>query len=542
MASDLSSHVTPVVIIPTQRESPDGIENVGNLVDLSFADESDEFALVRRESNDDDDFDFDFNTNFNTYQSTDLNNETSIKMIDNGSNAGNEMMIENLKQKITELEMNTVELERKIVQLTLENESTIKEKEELKAELSRANVGTDVLIEKERALDKFNKVKDFYNELREEHIVLLRKKAEVDKELIKIKSDYERLAQDTSNLERNIENENKMKDELDSLTSKHNSMKDFNSKLLSEISAMKQQKDQAQLKLDEMESNLRNFKNEQQFEIDDFKRKFIVRLINQTIEQLKQQLIQLIEENEFENYNLPNLSSTPEYFFKRFNDLSCLVDEFTNGFKNLNDLLNQSIDNQLIEISERCTKQCVDFNYNLVYLYFMSKILQQSITNLNTGEELNTNFKSLINTFTSFYDQLIESNKSETKSNSLERLNEQLIKQINQIVEMKSQIMPHLSSVETKNLQKLLEQGINEMDAAIQEAVSKIEKMLETSKKQDKDIKLEVNGSILESSSSLMKAVMQLVQDSRELQKEIVMENKGSANVKEFYQKNHRSV
>ena len=88
--------------------------------------------------------------------------------------------------------------------------------------------------------------------------------------------------------------------------------------------------------------------------------------------------------------------------------------------------------------------------------------------------------------------------------------NDKLIEQINCLVEMKSKIMPHLSSVESKNLEQLLEQEIADMDKAIKEAVNKIETLLQTSKREDKDIKLEVNSNILEQSSNLMKAVMQL--------------------------------
>lgn len=529
LASDIHSHVTPVVsLVASQRESPDGIEHVENLVDLSFAEE-DELALVRRGSNnDEDDFDFHFSSS-NLGGNLNSNPNTEVKAIDNGHHNS---MVETLKQKITELEMNTVELERKIVQLTMESESTAKEREELKAELSRANVGTDVLEEKERALEKFNKMKDFYNELRTEHIVLLRKKAEVDKELIKIKSDYEKLEQETSNLERNIESDNQLKEQFDSLTSKYGSVKEFNGKLLSEISTIKQEKDRAVSRLEDLESNLSDYREQQKSQVDQFKQKFVVRLLNLLVEQIKRNLSQMLEDAELENnYSLPNLASSPEDFFKRLNDLSGLVGEFTKQFDRLSSCL-QSNENEgeLLEISERCTESCIDFNYNLVLLFFMSMQLQQSITNLNTGEELNSNFKALVSTFA----------KNAFDFRSLDRLGEQLIRQIQRIVAMEDKIMPHLSSVESKNLQKLLEQEVTEMDRAIQEAVSKIETMLETSKRQDKDIKLEVNGSILESSSSLMKAVMQLVNDSRELQKEIVNENRGSGNVKEFYQKNHR--
>jgi hypothetical protein len=36
MASDLKSHVTPVVILPQQLDSPDGSEATDTLIDLSF--------------------------------------------------------------------------------------------------------------------------------------------------------------------------------------------------------------------------------------------------------------------------------------------------------------------------------------------------------------------------------------------------------------------------------------------------------------------------------------------------------------------------
>lgn len=64
--------------------------------------------------------------------------------------------------------------------------------------------------------------------------------------------------------------------------------------------------------------------------------------------------------------------------------------------------------------------------------------------------------------------------------------------------------------------------------------------MLEESKRKDVDIKLEVNGKILDSCTNLMTAIMKLVKDARELQREIFLDGKGQTNPKEFYQKNSR--
>lgn len=54
--------------------------------------------------------------------------------------------------------------------------------------------------------------------------------------------------------------------------------------------------------------------------------------------------------------------------------------------------------------------------------------------------------------------------------------------------------------------------------------------MMTTAKQKDTGVKLEVNGKVLDACTTLMQAIMQLIQDSKELQKEIVAQGKVNRN------------
>lgn len=96
------------------------------------------------------------------------------------------------------------------------------------------------------------------------------------------------------------------------------------------------------------------------------------------------------------------------------------------------------------------------------------------------------------------------------------------------------------ASLETDDdLADLLAQEISAMDAAIEEAAKRMEELLAESRSHDEGKKLEVNSKILDSCTSLVEAVRQLVRKSKMLQKEIVDETGGGQD-KDFYRKNSR--
>lgn len=80
------------------------------------------------------------------------------------------------------------------------------------------------------------------------------------------------------------------------------------------------------------------------------------------------------------------------------------------------------------------------------------------------------------------------------------------------------------------DLDKLIQIELKEMDAAIEEAASKIIDLLSKSREKDSNIKLEVNEKILEACTSLMECIKVLILKSRVLQQEIVSSQKGKPN------------
>lgn len=78
------------------------------------------------------------------------------------------------------------------------------------------------------------------------------------------------------------------------------------------------------------------------------------------------------------------------------------------------------------------------------------------------------------------------------------------------------------------DLDKLLEIELREMDAAIDDAASKITDLLAKAREKDNQTNLEVNGKIVDACTTLMECVKALIQKSRLLQHEIVASQKGS--------------
>lgn len=76
--------------------------------------------------------------------------------------------------------------------------------------------------------------------------------------------------------------------------------------------------------------------------------------------------------------------------------------------------------------------------------------------------------------------------------------------------------------------------------AAIEDAVRRIEDMMNQARHASSGVKLEVNERILNSCTDLMKAIRLLVTTSTSLQKEIVESGRGAATQQEFYAKNSR--
>merc|ERR1719245_1794380 len=90
------------------------------------------------------------------------------------------------------------------------------------------------------------------------------------------------------------------------------------------------------------------------------------------------------------------------------------------------------------------------------------------------------------------------------------------------------------------DLADLVASEISAMDVAIEEAAKKIEELLEASRQKDTGAKLEVNEAVLDSCTALVKAIKELVNKSKALQKEIITERGVEVSEKEWYRMNSR--
>lgn len=101
-------------------------------------------------------------------------------------------------------------------------------------------------------------------------------------------------------------------------------------------------------------------------------------------------------------------------------------------------------------------------------------------------------------------------------------------------------ILPELNSNKNLDLETMLNKEMEQMDKTIQDAVNRIEQMINISNTKQSGVKLEVNGKILNACTALMQAIKQLILDAKKLQLEIASKQKGNFTIKEFYQRNHR--
>ena len=83
------------------------------------------------------------------------------------------------------------------------------------------------------------------------------------------------------------------------------------------------------------------------------------------------------------------------------------------------------------------------------------------------------------------------------------------------------------ANAEKDNVGEELENELAAMERAIQDAADRIEKLWDNSKRSQTGVKLEVNGKVLDSCTSLMKSIIELIKKAKVLQEEIVARGKG---------------
>ncbi|XP_027432345.2 huntingtin-interacting protein 1-related protein isoform X1 [Zalophus californianus] len=108
------------------------------------------------------------------------------------------------------------------------------------------------------------------------------------------------------------------------------------------------------------------------------------------------------------------------------------------------------------------------------------------------------------------------------------------------ILQLGQELKPKSLDVRQEELGAMVDKEMAATSAAIEDAVRRIEDMMNQARQASSGVKLEVNERILNSCTDLMKAIRLLVTTSTSLQKEIVESGRGAATQQEFYAKNSR--
>lgn len=111
---------------------------------------------------------------------------------------------------------------------------------------------------------------------------------------------------------------------------------------------------------------------------------------------------------------------------------------------------------------------------------------------------------------------------------------------VQKILNLGQELRPKGMDVRQDELGDMVDKEMAATSAAIEEAVRRIDEMMNQARKDTSGVKLEVNERILYSCTDLMKAIRALVVASTDLQKEIVEGSRGAATIKEFYARNSR--
>ncbi|GFO06725.1 huntingtin-interacting protein 1, partial [Plakobranchus ocellatus] len=111
---------------------------------------------------------------------------------------------------------------------------------------------------------------------------------------------------------------------------------------------------------------------------------------------------------------------------------------------------------------------------------------------------------------------------------------------IQRLIHLGDGLLPKMEDVKAEEIGDLLENEMAGMTEAIEAAAAKIQDMLNKTRQDNTGVDLEVNENILGSCTDLMKAIKVLVEKSRDLQREIVVQGRGTTSVADFYKKNHR--
>ncbi|XP_030438807.1 huntingtin-interacting protein 1-related protein [Gopherus evgoodei] len=574
-ASALAEHVKPVVVIP--EEAPED-EEPENLIEISMAPSVEQQNV------------------------SDIFEQTFGPP--NGIRDDRDLQIENLKKEVdllrAELEKIKLEAQRYITQLKAQINSLEAELEEQRKQKQKALVDNEQLRDEVERLQRaqlessrtqglyveaekkasatemrYAKLKEKHSELINTHAELLRKNADTAKQLTVTQQSQEEVARVKEQLAfqmEQVKRESEMKledqtlqmeqlkreleakkEELTQIQSSLSHSKQAGSELHSQVEALHAEKDLLRKSVSEKECELLSVKGLiQEKEL----------LLNQEAERSAKEIREL--QGKLMEKKNQEQSLQQKLLDDQFGMLQGTVKEAEN-------IIQDAIAKLDDPLHIRCTS-------SPDYLISRAQAALESVNSLETGQgQYVTNMTdatglvaalaqfahltadTIVNGSatshmapTDHADKLTETCR-DCGHQSLGYLNElkdkQLLRQANLedvrrtlqgILQLGQELRPKSLDIKQEELGDMVDKEMSSTSAAIEDAVRRIEEMMNQARNKSSGVKLEVNERILNSCTDLMKAIRLLVMTSTNLQKEIVESGRGAATTQEFYAKNSR--
>ncbi|XP_043272476.1 huntingtin-interacting protein 1 isoform X2 [Venturia canescens] len=533
--SELRTYVTPVVVLPPE-EPMDSDAAVDSLIDTSDTSSmtSDQMDAARNGSISPDALAERDSLIEHLHHENSRQREEMHRILNEYNR-----MISEMKTRIRELEPALLAKENELEEEKKLKDISTKQSNELTQRVRD-------LEEKNRCLDeKFQKLKEVYSKLREEHISLIRKKAEVDRQLGGIKILQEQAERKTLEAEQRLQELQQgqvtsdqeaqrvaqARSELDDVRKQFDQSKTENLALVAKIDFITSekavaegdlhdllaQKEDLDVRIAELQAEIEKTQKQAKADFDAAYYELILNAIS-TAEGIIANATSAIG-----NPAISTLTCTPDYLESLVKPTCQTLDDLKASF----------------EIYQADTKQgkslirsAINAAHALAIYLTHARSTSNISTDISLGDKLTDECKILGTEASLMFSQVKE--KSSKTSEQIDLVKKNLIG----VSSMANTLAKARGNVDA--IGDLVETELLNMDKAIEEAAGRIQEMLNKSRAADSGVKLEVNGKILDSCTDLMTKIRILVQKSRLLQTEIVAQGKGTASATEFYKRNHQ--
>lgn len=215
----------------------------------------------------------------------------------------------------------------------------------------------------------------------------------------------------------------------------------------------------------------------------------------------------------FEDPVLLNCKSGAEYLLQKLHPFSANFSDMLSSYGKVkvSDKVEDYVDLfKLLHSYTLSTADCVIFG----------KITSLTAADLEQGKDL----ADLCKSFGTSSLALLE--RMQNKENLSEAETLKLTTVMTEVHAKLTDLLPKVHDINKAEIGDLIDQEMHKTSEAIESAVAKLEMLMNKSREQETGVKLEVNDKILDSCTSLMKAIKVLIIKAQDLQKEIVAQGR----------------